>query len=69
MAPGGFEQDGFMLKLLISAGLYRYNAAMLGGDQVIGLETANLAGLSDQAGRSRNKVVLRSRRRGASSLA
>lgn len=38
IAPGGFEQDGFMLKLLYSAGFYRYNAASLGGEKVIGLE-------------------------------
>lgn len=38
IAPGGFEQDGFMLKLLLSGGLYRYNAGSLGGTQVIGGE-------------------------------
>lgn len=39
VAPGSFEQDGFMLKLLWSGGLYRYNAGSLGGAQVIGAET------------------------------
>jgi Cellulose biosynthesis protein BcsS len=38
LAPGGFEQDGFMLKLLTSGGLYRYNAVSLGGTQVVGAE-------------------------------
>jgi len=38
IAPGGFEQDGFLLKLLYSAGVYRYNAGSLGGTQVIGGE-------------------------------
>lgn len=38
VAPGGFDQDGFLLKLLYSAGAYRYNAGSLGGAQVIGGE-------------------------------
>jgi hypothetical protein len=37
-APGGFEQDGLLLKVLLSGGLYRYNAGDLGGSQVIGAE-------------------------------
>lgn len=37
-APGGFDQDGFMLKLLLSGGLYRYSAGGLGGAQVKGGE-------------------------------
>jgi hypothetical protein len=37
-APGGFEQDGFMLKLLFSGGLYRYNAGDLDDAEVIGTE-------------------------------
>jgi hypothetical protein len=37
-APGGFEQDGFMLKLLIGGGVYRYNSGSLGGERVIGVE-------------------------------
>ncbi len=36
-APGGFEQNGLMLKLLIGGGVYRYNAGSLGGEQVIGV--------------------------------
>lgn len=36
-APGGFEQDGLMLKVLLSGGLYRYTAKDLGTD-VIGAE-------------------------------
>lgn len=38
IAPGGFEQDGLLLKLIYSGGLYRYNAGSLGGEQVIGGE-------------------------------
>lgn len=37
VAPGGFEQDGFMLKLLTSGGFYRYWAGSL-GEHVIGAE-------------------------------
>jgi hypothetical protein len=37
-APGGFEQDGFMLKLLFSGGLYRYDAGDLDDAEVIGTE-------------------------------
>jgi hypothetical protein len=36
-APGGFEQDGFLLKVLLSGGLYRYNSDFL-GTRVIGVE-------------------------------
>lgn len=39
LAPGGFEQDGFMLKLLLSGGAYRYVSDNLGGVTVIGVET------------------------------
>jgi Cellulose biosynthesis protein BcsS len=38
IAPGGFEQDGFMFKLLLSGGLYRYNAGGPGGTEVKGGE-------------------------------
>ncbi|MBI1205508.1 MAG: cellulose biosynthesis protein BcsS [Rhodopseudomonas sp.] len=37
-APGGFEDDGFMLKLLTSGGVYRYYAGSLGGERVVGAE-------------------------------
>lgn len=37
-APNGFDQDGVLLKVLLSGGLYRYNAGSLGGQQVIGAE-------------------------------
>ncbi len=36
-APGGFEQDGLMFKLLLSGGVYRYTSQGLGQD-VIGVE-------------------------------
>jgi hypothetical protein len=38
IAPGGFEDDGLMFKLMLSGGLYRYNASDLGGQEVIGSE-------------------------------
>jgi hypothetical protein len=38
VAPGGFEDDGLMFKLVLSGGLYRYNAGDLGGQEVIGSE-------------------------------
>lgn len=37
-APGGLEQDGLLLKVLLSAGVYRYAAQNLGGARVVGLE-------------------------------
>jgi hypothetical protein len=37
-APGGFDDDGLMLKVLLSGGLYRYNAGDLDGARVIGAE-------------------------------
>ena len=39
-APGGFEDDGLMLKVMFSGGAYRYRADDLGGEQVIGVEGA-----------------------------
>lgn len=38
MAPGGFDQDGVLLKILLSAGLYRYDVRSPGGGRVIGAE-------------------------------
>jgi hypothetical protein len=35
-APNGFDQDGLLLKLLLSGGLYRYRASVPGDRQVIG---------------------------------
>jgi cellulose biosynthesis protein BcsS len=40
VAPGGFAEDGPMLKLVMSGGLYRYDARGLGGDEVTGSEIA-----------------------------
>jgi len=37
-APGGVEDDGFLVKILLSGGLYRYDAENLGGARVIGAE-------------------------------
>jgi hypothetical protein len=39
LAPGGVDQDGINLKLMLAGGLYRYNAGSLGGQQVVGAET------------------------------
>lgn len=38
IAPAGLEDDGFLLKLLLSGGFYRYNAGSLGGGRVLGRE-------------------------------
>lgn len=38
LSPGGFDQDGFLLKLLYSGGIYRYRAGDLNDETVIGLE-------------------------------
>lgn len=38
LAPSGFERDGILLKVLLSAGLYRYRAGNLGGALVSGGE-------------------------------
>ena len=37
-APGGLDQDGLLLKILLSGGLYRYDAKNLGGERVVGAE-------------------------------
>jgi hypothetical protein len=37
-APGGLDQDGLLLKILLSVGRYRYDAANLGGERVVGTE-------------------------------
>ena len=37
-APSGLDQDGLLLKILFSGGLYRYEASNLGGERVIGTE-------------------------------
>lgn len=37
-APGGLDQDGLLLKILLSGGLYRYDARNLGGERVTGAE-------------------------------
>jgi len=38
LSPGGFDQEGFLLKLLYSGGIYRYRAGDLDDETVIGLE-------------------------------
>jgi hypothetical protein len=37
-APSGLDQDGLLLKILFSGGLYRYDAKNLGGERVVGTE-------------------------------
>jgi len=37
-SPGGLDQDGLLLKILLSGGLYRYDASNLGGERVTGTE-------------------------------
>jgi hypothetical protein len=38
IAPRSLDEDGFILKAMLSSGLYRYNAQSLGGEQVVGAE-------------------------------
>jgi Cellulose biosynthesis protein BcsS len=38
LAPSGLDQDGLLLKILFSGGLYRYEASNLGGERIIGAE-------------------------------
>jgi hypothetical protein len=40
VAPNGFDDDGLLLKVLLSSGVYRYAAGDLGGARVIGAEAA-----------------------------
>jgi hypothetical protein len=37
VAPGGFDEDGLLLKVMLSGGLYRYDAQNL-GERVLGAE-------------------------------
>src|SRR5262245_43231940 len=37
-APSGVDQDGLLLKIVFSGGLYRYDAGDLSGQRVIGAE-------------------------------
>ena len=39
VAPGGLDHDGFLLKLMLSAGVYRYNTGNVDTGQVYGFET------------------------------
>lgn len=38
LCPSSLEEDGFPVKVLLSGGLYRYNAGNVGGERVIGEE-------------------------------
>ena len=38
ISPSGLDQDGLLLKIMLSGGLYRYDAPSLGGDRVVGAE-------------------------------
>ena len=59
-APGGFDQDGILLKIMLSGGLYRYNAQNLGGAQVTGVEwlTQVLPGWSIKRGDAELKIFM-----------
>jgi hypothetical protein len=57
-APGGFERDGYLFKVLLSGGVYRYRASDLGGEEVIGAEwrAALMAGWRIKRGPAEIKV-------------
>ena len=38
LAPSGFDQDGLLLKLLSSGGVYRYEASNLGNPRISGIQ-------------------------------
>lgn len=38
IAPGSLDEDGYILKVLLSGGIYRYDAQNLGGRRVVGFE-------------------------------
>ena len=38
LAPSGFDQDGLLLKLLSSGGMYRYEASNLGNPRISGIQ-------------------------------
>jgi len=38
IAPSGLDRDGLLLKVMLSGGLYRYDAQNLGGERVVGAE-------------------------------
>jgi len=38
IAPSGLDQDGLLLKVMLSGGLYRYDVQNLGGERVVGAE-------------------------------
>src|SRR5690242_15873612 len=40
LAPGGFERDGLLLKVIYSTGVYRYRSGDVDGSNVVGLEFA-----------------------------
>lgn len=60
IAPGGFDQDGLMLKLLTSGGAYRYWPRSLPGQLVIGAEwkTQILPGFRIKRGEAEIKFFL-----------
>jgi hypothetical protein len=42
-SPGGFESEGFTLKLLLGTGLYRYNSGALADETVVGAQVIAFA--------------------------
>ncbi|MBS0246121.1 MAG: cellulose biosynthesis protein BcsS [Proteobacteria bacterium] len=57
-APGGFDRDGFMLKLLMNGGLYRYWPSSMPGQKVVGAEwqTQVLPGFRIKRGEAEMKL-------------
>jgi len=60
LAPSGLDQDGLLLKLMLSGGLYRYNAQNLAGERVVGAEwvTQVLPGWRIKRGATELKVFM-----------
>jgi Cellulose biosynthesis protein BcsS len=60
IAPSGLDQDGLLLKVMFSGGLYRYDAQNLGGDRVVGAEwvTQVLPGWRIKRGDAELKVFM-----------
>ncbi|MEP7030410.1 MAG: cellulose biosynthesis protein BcsS [Pseudolabrys sp.] len=70
-APGGFEQDGFMFKLVIGSGAYLYNTDNVSSGRVIGFESTLqfLPGFRIKRGNLEMKFFLRDRLRKALAMA
>ena len=60
VAPSGLDRDGLLLKVMLSGGLYRYDAQNLGGERVVGAEwlTNILPGWRIKRGNAEFKVFM-----------